>query len=278
MSTAQQIAVVHLARAANGFEPFARFLDSYQKHPAGIEHELVVVFKGFSTAAQLAPFRERLVGIAHREIQITESGLDLDAYGLCVRQFVHEYFCFLNTFSVVQSDGWLAKLRAALAGGVGLVGATGSFESMYSDLTARQQKEVAKHLHTRARRAWKRFRKGLVFERFPNPHLRTNAFMISGELMRQLWPRKIGRKRAAHALESGKQSITRRVQKLGLKVLIVGRDGVGYEPERWPVSGIFWQAEQENLLVSDNQTLRYIKASAPDRVSLRWMAWHAETP
>lgn len=275
MNTAQQIAVVHLARAANGFEPFARFLDSYQKHAAGMEHELVIVFKGFSNDVKLGVFRERLAGLAHREIRVTESGLDLDAYGYCARHLEHVYLCFLNTFSVLQSDGWLAKLGTALSEGVGLVGATGSFESMYSDLMSRQQQEGGGPLHTRARKAWKRFRKGLVFGPFPNPHLRTNAFMISGELMRRLWPRKIGRKRAAHALESGKQSITRRVQKLGLKVLIVGRDGVGYEPDRWPVSGIFWQAEQENLLVSDNQTQRYIKANPCVRINLARMAWQS---
>ena len=207
----------------------------------------MVVFKGFSNDVQLAPFAS-----ASRELRIGKFRSPSRAWTWMRMDSVCGSSCtstsaFSTPSASCKATAGFLKLRDALTAGVGLVGATGSFESMYSDLTARQQKEVAKHLHTRARRAWKRFRKGLVFERFPNPHLRTNAFMISGELMRRLWPRKIGRKRAAHALESGKQSITRRVQKLGLKVLIVGRDGVGYEPERWPVSGIFWQAEQENL-------------------------------
>jgi hypothetical protein len=36
------VQVVHLVRAINGIEPFADLLDSHRRHPAGIEHQLVL--------------------------------------------------------------------------------------------------------------------------------------------------------------------------------------------------------------------------------------------
>src|SRR5665213_1673531 len=46
--------VVHLVRAANGIEPFRAFLESYVRHPAGLQHELVLLFKGFSSDREAA--------------------------------------------------------------------------------------------------------------------------------------------------------------------------------------------------------------------------------
>jgi len=37
-----ELCVVHLARHTNGWEPFDRFMRSYEEHPAGIDHDLVV--------------------------------------------------------------------------------------------------------------------------------------------------------------------------------------------------------------------------------------------
>ena len=60
---------------------------------------------------------------------------------------------------------------------------------------------------------------------------------------------------------------------MGMRVVIVGRDGKAYEKEEWNRSGIFWQGEQENLLVADKQTLRYQFGDERERRYLRHFAW-----
>src|SRR4029079_5529998 len=39
------VAVVYLARLTEGLAPIRTFVDSYRRHPAGIDHRLVIVFK-----------------------------------------------------------------------------------------------------------------------------------------------------------------------------------------------------------------------------------------
>ena len=77
----------------------------------------------------------------------------------------------------------------------------------------------------------------------------------------------------AYALESGRHSLTRQVQALGLHALVVARDGSIYEEREWDASRTFWQGEQEGLLIADNQTRSYAAGSASRRWLLSSFAW-----
>ena len=91
--------------------------------------------------------------------------------------------------------------------------------------------------------------------------------------MLMLWPRCVLTKRGAYLFENGKHSLTKRVMRQGLKMIVVGRDGKGYEKEEWNRSGTFRQRNQENLLVADNQTRRYANADEAARNHLARAAW-----
>jgi len=108
---------------------------------------------------------------------------------------------------------------------------------------------------------------------FPNPHLRSNAFLISRELMNRVWPNFIVTKRGAYLWENGRKGFTPRIQGLNLRVLVAGKDGHSYAPDEWPRSGTFRQDNQQNLLVADNQTRGYDEADAEKRRQLSMYAW-----
>jgi hypothetical protein len=55
--------------------------------------------------------------------------------------------------------------------------------------------------------------------------------------------------------------------------LVVGRDGKAYKKEDWNKSNTFWQDNQENLLISDNQTNKYSRAYSKERMALSLLAW-----
>jgi hypothetical protein len=59
----------------------------------------------------------------------------------------------------------------------------------------------------------------------------------------------------------------------GLRPVMVGRDGTGYEKEHWHVANIFRQGNQENLLIADNQTDLYAAADGEKRAELSRFAW-----
>ncbi len=249
------IAVVHLVRERNGLAPLRRFLDSYRRHAAGIGHDLVLVYKGFGNAVP-ADHAQALEEIAHQRLFLPDRGFDLQPYFAAIGRFDHAHFCFLNSFSQLQCADWLAKLHAPLASGsVGLTGATGSCESLA------------------ALPAPKRWVTQRFFAPFPNPHVRTNAFMAAREVLSRIVLRPLLLKFFALALESGRDGLTAQVRRLGLDALVVDRHGSAYARERWHLANTFRQAKQEDLLVSDNQTDAYVAADAGTRARLSRLAW-----
>jgi hypothetical protein len=247
-----EVAVVHLVWEPVGPAALRRFADSYRAHPAGAEHRLVIVFKGFGAAGPGTDHRAALAGIEHETLRYDEPTLDLPTYAWCADALDAAHLCFLNSESVLLGDGWLAALLEHLsAPGVGAVGATGSFERPRS-------------INPLKRRRW---------PSFPNPHLRTNAFALPRALMRELrWPA-VRTKAAAWELESGRDGFTRQVWGRGLRTLVVGRDGRGYPPEAWPHSATFRSGGQANLLVADNRTRQWEEADPAERARLSRMAW-----
>lgn len=249
------IGVVHLVRRRNGPAPLRRFVDSYRRHAAGAEHELILLYKGFGKEVP-ADCAQALAGISHQRMLLPDRGFDLQPYFAAVSGFGHEYFCFLNSFSRILAPGWLAKLRAPLASRtVGLVGVTGSCESLAA-------LPVPKRWITQR-----------YFPPFPNPHVRTNAFMAAREVLERVTLRPMLFKFFALACESGKEGLTAQVGRLGLEALVVDRHGAVFTRDQWHLSNTFRQSLQEDLLVSDNQTDAYACADAAGRARLSRLAW-----
>lgn len=290
------LAVVHLARKQNGIAPFERFLASWQSHPAGMQHDLVILFKGFRGSC---PEHDALLArIPHRSLFVSDRGFDLNAYFEALGQLDHSRFCFLNSYSRILVDGWLEKMnRWCDASDVGLVGATGSCQSIAGGYTREERqlrslspatqfwRRIGRALRDRrpnanAQRALRVvlrmagvWRPSRDFPPFPNPHVRTNAFMASRDTLCRVRLGPLRMKLSAYKFESGKHSLTNQVRSLGLRVLVVGRDGEGYDPERWHLSNTFWQSREENLLIADNQTELYLSADAATRAELAQYAW-----
>lgn len=285
------ICVVHLVRAENGPSPFADFMRSYREHPAGVAHELLLLCKGFdeSAASQLpADYGALARDVPHRTMFVPDEGFDIGPYFIAARELVYRRFCFLNSFSRLLDAGWLAKLAApAETKGVGIVSATGSCESYYTNMardlspvrylrraaySIRQGEKpegvgdyLSQRRELRAARA--------AFDPFPNYHVRTNAFVIARDVMLDLKVGAIRNKMDAAVFESGKAGLTRQLSAKGLRALVVGRDGVAYEKERWRESHTFRSGEQRNLLVADNRTRQYAEADSPTKKFLQACSW-----
>lgn len=277
--------MVHLVRAQNGTEPFVRFLESYRQNPGGIEHDLLIVFKGFDHLQDIAKYQSLLTQVQYSTLQVSDDGFDFQAYFSVVKQCSeqYQYFCFLNSYSVVQDVDWLKKLYGNITRpNVGMVGATGSWEShrlglpswkMPYAISNESYKTDGKSLLVALSEGWRQLPFFLSFDLFPNYHVRTNAFMISSELLKTIKCPVMHTKRDAYRMESGKKGLTRQILARGKRVLIVGKDGIGYEKEGWHESNTFWQSDQGNLLVADNQTREYMAGDAEFRRDLSTRAW-----
>ncbi|MFW8646001.1 hypothetical protein ACOJBO_42725 [Rhizobium beringeri] len=129
-----RIAVIYLARLAEGFAAFEAFAESYRRNAAGHDHDLVIICKGFTKPGEFAGIAAVFTGIPHQIISISDNvGLDIHAYREACLQLKQEFVCCFNTYARIESESWLAKLWTNFSKpGVGMVGATGSFESLYN--------------------------------------------------------------------------------------------------------------------------------------------------
>jgi hypothetical protein len=292
------VGLVHLVRRRNGIGPFERFLASYRGHRAGVAHDLVVVFKGFGAARNTAAYDRALADIPHRRIYVADRGFDLGPYFKAVAMLEHRYLCFLNSFSRVLDDDWLAKLhRWACADGVGVAAATGSYQSFASGNAERERPlerlSWAGRVRSRTRHVFSAGPARVValraaasllgplgvwnparyFPPFPNCHVRTNAFMSARATLARIRVGPMILKLSAFMFESGRHSLTNQLLSFGLRPIVVGRDGAGYEKEDWHRADTYRQSRQENLLVADNQTDLYAEGNERVRAELSRIAW-----
>jgi hypothetical protein len=272
------IGLVYLAWAPLGLAPLREFLRSYHAHPAGAEHQLIILLNGVEgdepgDAAGGAGGEGLRTGLLaelgdteHWLIELERPVLDLPAYGLAARQLAHERVCFLNSYSTILADGWLRQLSHALDDAeVGVAGATGSWESQAEWMRGK----LVYWLYQLARLP----RARRDYPRFPNYHLRTTAFMLDRVLLLETGFERAVDKRDTYLLESGPHSFTRQVLQRGLRPVVVGRDGRAYDIEEWPASATYRAGEQRNLLVADRRTRDWEHASPRLRRRLSHDAW-----
>jgi len=303
-----EITVVHLVWAPLGGEVIERFVHAYRTRPAGREHELAVIFNGFDGAddPRLKAAEAQLEGLDYQRILTAGSMLDLAAYRHAASVLDTRMICLLNSYSRPLSDGWLSMMARAAAGpAVGLLGASGSWGSRsshvryaagfggpyasvydsrasmdraFATLSGEQAppspgRGPAQLLRRRLDLVTSMARHAVWFPAFPAAHVRTNAVLVERLLWLEICRDALHDKQATYRLESGRKGIMSRLTGLGLKAVVVGRDGQAYESGHWPESLTFWQGDQENLLIGDNQTRIYDEAEADMRLALARYAW-----
>lgn len=270
------VAVVYLAWGPLGTEYVRRFIESYASHPAGFPHELVIALNNVEPADQ-AEIATICGDIPHSVFVLDSPVFDLEAYRLAIKRYDADAYCFLNTYSRVLAPSWLARYATALAtDDVGLVGAGGSYRSMREFnpwLIDSAGLSVVKQawLQQQAIRRAARFR--WHFGAAPTPFVRANAYALTAATLQQIdWP--LTRSKFETLVEeAGRRSLTVRVREAGLRCVVVDTDGGVLDIPDWPTSGTFWSDDQDKLLIADNRSDEYERASASERRALASINW-----
>jgi len=286
----KNIAVFHLVRKCNNIKMLCDFLESYKIYSGGIEHDLIIIFKGFNDVTEKEKHIKQLSSFTYDTFDLSDHGLDITAYIRATQHFglYYEYLCFLNSHTVVQDFEWLKKLYNNISrNNVGLVGATGSWQSLTGSssrfkiayaafayclktiLSDKTFKIKCEEIYD----VYQHFLFLLDFDKFPNVHIRTNGFMISASLMLENCHHQINSKYDAYRFESGKKGLSKTLKNKKLKLLMVGRDGKGYEEHDWRDSNIYMNNEQNNLLIRDNMTRKYTNGLVKEQDNLKELCW-----
>ncbi len=302
--------VIHLVRAANGIDSLREFAAAMRAHPPGVEHELVLAMKGFASRAEAAPYIAEAADLEPRIEFFPDAGLDLGLFFGVVARLRRDRYCFINSHTRPVVAGWLAKLDAALAlPDVGMVGATGCWQSSHSWLTysmglpsfyrsvlppVRRTRGLLLEIDLEQLRIERRSKLDsirarlallsqmpeelLAFAPFPTPHLRNTMLMVRHETLRMLRLFAVRGKFDTYVLESGSLNMVGQLARRGLRALVVDSAGIAYEPAEWYRSRTYWQGRQERLLAIDNRTLSYDRGDIARRRVLAALAWglHAD--
>lgn len=109
---------------------------------------------------------------------------------------------------------------------------------------------------------------------FPNPHIRSNGFMIRREHLLPFFDsRKRMSKNESYLFESGPEGLTRQIQRQKLRAVVVNSCGEIFDVEKWPQSKTFRLGNQQGLLVHDNQVRNFKKINSAERDVLAYMSW-----
>jgi len=223
-----EIGVVYTARGSNvGSGPpdwrarFPRFVESYLRHPAGIDHTLYIFHKEYATDVDAEWGRSRFDTLQavhlwnHLDSKTTAGCTDVCG------DVVEDLICPLNSSSEIMHDDWLTKLYDALMlPNTHLVGCTGS--------------------------------------RVATLHIRDTAFLMGriryATIAKQFdWehPSRSG----ALDFEHGPNNLTQQILRAGQQVFVV-EQGHAIAPEEWP-SPTTYQGNLHNVLVHDRGARDY---------------------
>lgn len=202
----------------------SRFLKSLKYWPAGADYDFYLVLYGFVDETKRDEAKHIFGSISYFEVLLLDARDDTDAYRKVVAIGSQKMICFVRSDCEILGDRWLAKLIAVLeVPEVGAVGPVGSYRA-----TSPTNSAI-----------------------FPSPHLCTDAWAIRrGLLCKILRAAQLEAAPDRAEFESGPRNLTVRVAAEGKKVLVVGRNGRGYDPRMWPRSETFFRGNQANLLIS----------------------------
>lgn len=225
-----------------GILAFKRFLNSYEKFSAGVEHSLTVLLRGYEN--NLKDYNEIKEICKNKNIKTLDTqdiGLDFGAYLDGAQQSSAEYICGINTTCIIMCDNWLEKLYSTTEkdSQYKFVGVSGSYElcpeyvrelKLIGNLKDKI-KSLCQNLNIF--RILYRFIFTPKMKGFPNYSVRTSSFLIDKNIYLEYFKTQNlpKNKLEAYKLENGKNSISNFITEKGLKYCIVDKSGRKYDKE-----------------------------------------------
>jgi hypothetical protein len=243
---------------------------------------LLFLFKGFKSY-EVETLRRVNNILNHSFMSINDHLFDLNSYIECANSFKFKYLLFLNSYSEVNCSNWLdIYLQASHGSDSVIVGSTASFECLGYNPPLLDKKNSLSKIIWIVRVIMRRMNSiRFMFSAtgFPNPHIRTNAFLIDRNSFLEYfringYPKS---KFDCHLVESGPKGLTKYMIKKGATVVIVSNNGEVFNVSDWGSANLFRANNSSDRLVfTDNRTREYTNASIEKKAQLIWDAWRVK--
>ena len=261
-----KIIVVYLSSKYSKISDLKKFIKSYKKFKAGSRHKLLICFKQLPKKE----LTKRLLLLKKINYFIDPININDHEWGSLKRVcqfYLKNYIFFMNDYSYPITSNWLKYFHKFKENKM-IIGCTASKSSNFNNSFYRNHKD----------NYFKAFLKIIYFffkiPRFPNPHLRSTAFLIKAkDYLEFIKDKNISFKIQSLALESGYDGLTNFFKKKGYKIKVLNRFGNLFDLDNGILSKTFASYNQEGLIISDNQTRTYDKLSFKNKVKKRKQSW-----
>lgn len=213
--------LAHPTHSSQHYEDACRFVASYNQHPAGADHRLVIVSNGGPPSVEMRALTDQLEHPVEWFIH-DNRGWDIGAFQAAAHNFTCDMMVFLGTTAYLRGSGWLRRMAEAFDrhGKAAIYGSTANCGN------------DAYHVY---------------------PHIRTTGFFLAPLLM-NMYPVRVTDPSQRYPVEHGPNCLTQWCRNQGYKALMVTWGGE-YEWPAWDhVPNGFQRGDQSNLLVGDRLT------------------------
>ncbi len=251
-----------------GLPAFNKFLASYEKYGAGIEHKLTILLRAFENNLEdYNKIKEICSAKNIKTLDTIDVGLDFGAYLDSAKQSDADYICCLNTSCEIMCDDWLKKLYSPIEedNKYQMVGISGAYDPCpnyirdYRSVNSLFGKVVVFFKRLNLFRYLYRYLFATIRKGYPNYHLRTPAFLIKRELLTEYFEiydlptDKLG----AYRVEGDERhSLSQFVLTKGFDFCVADKFGVKFDKQDFDKSETYC-SEKKNYIIKDRQQEMY---------------------
>ena len=244
--------IVYLISNYDSLSNIFKFIKNYKKYKAGHAHNLIICYKNCYNKNLDKSIKKKINPFKYKKfIDFGKNDFDWGSYKRVAKKNKNKILFFFNCHSYPIKNNWLKfflnhyKSKTVLA-------PTGSFQSISSSsLNGFYFKNLFHRLYYG-------FFNMINFPLFPNPHIRSNCFMISANDFLNLNLINCEKKIHAWLNESGRKSMTKQLLDKGFKLLVVNNENKKFLISHWKKSETYAVKKQGKLLISDKHTREYM--------------------
>ena len=264
-----KLVVVYLISAYDNRENLKQFINHYLNFDAGSKHELIICFKNFDEKDKIFQTPE-LKQIKYKKFLDNNKFNDYDwgSYRRVSKENLDKIIFFMNCHCRPLVNNWLKLFENNYVEG-SLLGPAGSYESMVNSALK------GKHTKSKLKSIVYAISNFIDFPIFPNPHIRSNCFMISASNFLDLEFNKNYKfkKKGTWINESGRKGMTNQLKKKKFDIYVINSDGHKFKENKWHLSETYALNQQSKLIIGDKFSTIYAKKSIEDQLSFQNHIW-----
>ena len=249
-------------------ESLIDFVSHYKKFKSGLTHKLVICFK-LLNSLEIKVLKEYLKEIDYTEFidPYTKNDWDFGSYMRVSKTFNNKDILFLSSHSYPVCNDWLKKLFL-FKNDTTVIAPTASYESLVDSIKLKNK------FYKIIRYLIRKYKFTKNFDKFPNPHFRTSSFLINSKIfLNYIQNKKLRNKEDTLKIESGKNSLTKYLEKKNIKIIVVNSDGEKFEKKDWKNSETYNFLKHDKSIISDKHSRKYLELNNNEKKASRLKVW-----